>query len=237
MRFKTQCAALAIFFSANLSANPLVEQLIGATSAFLEGEVETHLARSARQARYQVEVSRLDPRLRLPLCPEESLNATLESPATPVGRVTVRLACDSPEVRWRLFVPAQVSLFQEVLVAARPMARHNVISRQDLLMLERDVGLLGDAYLTDPEQAVGMRLRRPVGGDMVLAPSHLEQDEIVKRGDQVVISAANTQIAVRMPGEALEGGTVGNQIKVKNTRSGRTVNARVTGPGQVSVTM
>lgn len=237
MRFKTQCAALTIFFSASLSANPLIEQLIGATSAFLEGEVESHLARSARDARFQVEISRLDPRLRLPLCPEESLNATLESPATPVGRVTVRLACESSDVRWRLFVPAQVSLFQQVLVVARPMARHNVIAAQDVLMLERDVGLLGEAYITDPNQAIGMRLRRAVGSDMVLAPNHLEQDEIIKRGDQVVISAANTQIAVRMPGEALDSGTVGNQIRVKNTRSGRTVNARITGPGQVSVAM
>lgn len=236
MRFLTQCVALTIFFSASLSANPLIEQLIGATTTFLEQEVESHLARSTREARYHIEVSRLDPRLRLPLCPEGALSASLESPAVPVGRVTTRLTCDS-EVRWRLFVPAQVSLFQEVVVAVRPLARQGVISAQDVVLLERDTGLLGDAYMTDTAQAIGMRLRRPVQADTVISPNQLEQDEAVKRGDRVVISAANSQVAVRMPGEALEGGSTGSQIRVRNTRSGRIVNARIIAPGQVQVAM
>lgn len=236
MRFLTGCAALPIFFCTGLSANPLIDQLIGATTTFLEQEVESHLARSARAARYEVKVNRLDPRLRLPLCPPDALSAHLESPTEPVGRVTVRLSCES-DVRWRLFVPAQVSLFQQVLVVTRPLGRHSVIRPDDLTMLERDVGLLGNAYMTDPQQVSGMRLRRQVSADSVLAPNMLEQDEVIKRGDKVVISAANTQVSVRMSGEALESGNTGNQISVRNARSGRVVKARVLGPGQVEVAM
>ncbi|WP_150303532.1 flagellar basal body P-ring formation chaperone FlgA [Pseudomonas saliphila] len=236
MRFTTHCAALVMFFSASLSASPLIEQLIGATRAFLEDEIQTHLQQSTREARYSIEVNRMDPRLRLAMCPEEALKATLESPSIPVGRVTVRLSCEG-DVRWRLFVPAQVSLFEEVLVAVRPLGRQAVVGAGDVTLMERDTGLLNGAYLTDPGQAVGMRLRRPIAADSVISPVQLEQDEIVKRGDKVVISAANTRIAVKMPGEALEGGTLGSQIRVKNTRSGRTVSARVMAPGQVSVAM
>ncbi|MEH6386493.1 flagellar basal body P-ring formation chaperone FlgA [Pseudomonas profundi] len=236
MRFSTHCAALTMLFSASLSASPLIDQLIGATTAFLEREIQTHLQQSTRQARYSIEVNRLDPRLRLAVCPDDALKASLESPAVPVGRVTVRLSCES-DVRWRLFVPAQVSLFEDVLVAVRPLGRQDVISASDVALMERDTGLLNGAYLTDPQQVVGMRLRRPIAADTVVSPAQLEQDEIVKRGDKVVISAANTQISVKMPGEALEGGTVGSQIRVRNTRSGRTVSARVVAPGQVSVAM
>ena len=236
MRFTSHCAALAMLFSASLSASPLIDQLIGATTAFLEREIQTHLQQSTREARYSIEVNRLDPRLRLAMCPDEALKATLESPSIPVGRVTVRLSCES-DVRWRLFVPAQVSLFEEVLVAVRPLGRQSVVGAQDIALMERDTGLLNGAYLTDPQQAVGMRLRRPVAADSVISPAQLEQDEIIKRGDKVVISAANTQISVKMPGEALEGGTLGSQIRVKNTRSGRTVSARIMAPGQVSVAM
>ena len=96
-------------------------------------------------------------------------------------------------------------------------------------MLERDVGLLGNAYMTDPQQVSGMRLRRQVSADSVLAPNMLEQDEVIKRGDKVVISAANTQVSVRMSGEALESGNTGNQISVRNVRSGRVVKARPSG--------
>lgn len=236
MRFLTGCAVLPLFFCAGVSANPLIDQLIGATTEFLEQEIESHLQRSSRDARYEVRVNRLDNRLRLPLCPEGALGAELESPAEPVGRVTVRLSCES-EVRWRLFVPAEVSLYQPVLVTTRPLPRHGVITAQDVTLLERDVGLLNNAYLTDIDQVAGLRLRRQVAADTVLAPNQLEQQEVIKRGDKVVISAANSQVSVRMPGEALENGNMGIQIRVRNVRSGRVVKARVTGPGQVEVAM
>lgn len=236
MRFITACAAMTIFFSTGISANPLIEQLIGATTEFLEREVENHLARSTREARYQVQVSRLDPRLRLEPCPEEDLRTSLESPSTPVGRVTVRVACEG-DIRWRLFVPAQVSLHQQVLVSTRPLARNAVVGPTDVALMERDIGSLGDSYFSDPAAAVGMRVRRPLGADAVISANHLEQDEVVRRGDKVVISSGNSQISVRMPGEALESGIIGSQIRVRNTHSGRTVTARITAPGQVSVAM
>jgi flagella basal body P-ring formation protein FlgA len=97
--------------------------------------------------------------------------------------------------------------------------------------------LLNNAYLTSPDQVAGLRLRRQVAADTVLAPNQLEQQEVVKRGDKVVISAANSQVSVRMPGEALENGNMGTQIRVRNIRSGRVVKGRVTGPGQVDVAM
>ena len=237
MRFIRHCAGLAIFFSASLPANPLIDQLIGTTAAFLEAQAEQHVAASTQEARFEVEVGRLDPRLRLPLCPPEALTASLESPAVPVGRVTVRVSCESDSARWRLFVPARVSLFQEVLVTRRPLARHEVLQANDVAFIERDIGSLGDQYLTDPSLAVGKRAKRQLPGDTVLGSKHLENDEIVKRGDKVVIAAANSQISVRMPGEALEAGTVGSQIRVRNSRSGRVVNARIIGPGQVEVAM
>ena len=237
MRFLNICAALTLLFSAHASANPLIDQLIGVTTVFLEKEIEQHLGQSSRDARHSISVNRLDSRLRLTPCPEQHLQASLESPATPVGRVTVRVACDSDQVRWRLFVPAQVNLYQPVVVLTRPLGRHVPISTEDLTLLERDVGLLNGSYLTELDQAIGMRTRRAIRQDSVLNPSHLELDEIIKRGDQVVISAANPQLSVRMPGEALEGGVVGSQIRVRNTRSGRTVTARITAPGQVQVAL
>ncbi|HAV88201.1 MAG TPA: flagella basal body P-ring formation protein FlgA, partial [Pseudomonas sp.] len=71
----------------------------------------------------------------------------------------------------------------------------------------------------------------------VLTPAMLELAEVIRRGDQVVISAGNQSVNVRMPGEALTDGAPGEQIRVKNLRSGRIVRARVTGPGQVEAAM
>ena len=236
MRFITGCAALAIFFSASLHANPLIDQLIGATRDFLEQQVQEHVASSGLPARHEIQLSRLDHRLRLPLCNDDALSASLESPATPVGRVTVRVSCTAPSP-WRLFVPAQVSLFQPVVVSTRPLSRGSVVGADDVHLAERDTGLLGSNYLLDPAQAIGMQLKRNVSADSVLSYTQLENNRIVRRGDKVVISAGNSSVSVKMPGEALEDGTQGEQIRVRNSRSNRVIRARVTGPGQVEAGM
>lgn len=211
------------------------EQLIGATREFLEREVADYLQRSQIQARHQVEINRLDPRLRLALC-DQPLTTKLESPAQPVGRATVRVSCEG-SAPWSVFVPAQVHLFREVVVARRPLQRNSTLEAADVMLAERDVGLLNQGYLTSLDQALGNKLTRNTQPDQVLPPSHVSPAEIVRKGDQVVISAKNSTINVRMPGEALSDGALGSQIRVKNQRSGRVIRARVTGPGQVEVLM
>ncbi|ANY88727.1 flagellar basal body P-ring biosynthesis proteinFlgA [Pseudomonas putida] len=213
----------------------LPEQLIGVTQGFLEFTVEDYLATSQTTGRYEIQVNPLDPRLRMPLCSQQ-LDASLESPAQPLGRVTVRVRC-AGSAPWTVFVPAQVKLFREVVVMARPLRRESVIGEGDVSLRERDVGTLNQGFLTDLEQAVGMKLVRPTVLDQVLTPQHLEQAEVVRKGDHVVITARSGSLSVRMPGEALSKGGLSEQIRVRNLNSKRVVKARVTGPGQVEVAM
>jgi len=213
----------------------LPEQLIGVTQGFLEFAVEDYLATSQTTGRYEIQVNPLDPRLRMPLC-GRPLDASLESPAKPLGRVTVRVRCEG-SAPWTVFVPAQVRLFRDVVVMARPLRRESVIGEADVSLRERDVGTLGQGFLTDLDQAVGMKLVRPTVLDQVLTPQHLEQAEMVRKGDHVVITARSGSLSVRMPGEALSKGGFSEQIRVRNLNSKRVVKARVTGPGQVEVAM
>ena len=213
----------------------LPEQLIGVTQGFLEFTVEDYLATSQTEGRFEIQVNTLDPRLRMPACDRE-LTATLESPAQPLGRVTVRIRCEG-SAPWTVFVPAQVKLFRNVVTTTRPMKRDNVIAEGDVAMRERDVGTLGQGFLVGLDEAVGMKVVRPTVVDQVLTTSHLEQMELVQKGDQVVIIARSGTLAVRMPGEALSKGGMSEQIRVRNLNSKRVVKARVTGPGQVEVAM
>lgn len=210
------------------------EQLIGATEAFLEQATTEYLQRSEIQGRHEIRVNRLDPRLRLPLC-DQPLTTTLESPAQPLGRVTTRVRCDgsAPTV----FVPAEVRLYRPVVVLTRPLKRMSVVKAADLSLVERDIGQLGQNFLTDPTQAIGKKLTRQLGSDQILLSTHLQVAEVIRRGDQVVISARGASVSVRMPGEALTDGAPGEQINVRNLRSQRVVRARVVGPGQVEVPM
>ncbi len=217
------------------AAFTLPEQLIGVTQGFLEFTVEDYLATTQTEGRYEIQVNPLDPRLRMPLCSQQ-LDASLEGSGTPIGRVTVRVRCDS-SAPWTVFVPATVRLFRDVVVVTRPLKRENVIGEGDVAMRERDVGTLTQGYLTALDQALGMKMLRPTVIDQILTPQHLEQAEVVRKGDHVVIIAHSGSLSVRMPGEALSKGGLSEQIRVRNLNSKRVIKARVTGPGQVEVAM
>ena len=229
-------ALLALGYSAMATANATgPDELIGAGEAFLEQAVSEYLQRSNIAGRHEIQINRLDPRLRLPLC-NKPLSTTLESPAEPIGRVTLRVRCEGA-APWTVFVPGQVRLYREVVVVSRPLKRNNVLTDMDIVLAERDVGLLNQGYLTSLKQAVGKKLTRTMLPDQELAPIHVQMAEAIRKGDQVVISARSGGISVRMPGEALSDGIIGKQISVRNQRSNRVIRARVVGPGQVEVAM
>jgi flagella basal body P-ring formation protein FlgA len=237
---KLLCALLAVcLFNAGSPALAdsvtLPDLLIGVTQGFLEFTVEDYLATSQTQGRYEIQVNPLDPRLRMPLCDKE-LTATLESPAQPLGRVTVRVRCDGASP-WTVFVPAQVRLFREVVTTTRPLKRSAIINPEDVTLRERDISQINQGYLTSVDQAIGQKLVRPMVSDQVITLVHMEQAEVVRKGDQVVISARSGTLNVRMPGEALSNGGMNEQIKVKNLNSQRVIKARVTAPGQVEVAL
>ncbi|WP_339548024.1 flagellar basal body P-ring formation chaperone FlgA [Pseudomonas sp. RA_35y_Pfl2_P32] len=232
-------AATACLFNAGSPAlaDPLTlpDLLIGVTQGFLEFTVEDYLASSQTEGRYEIEVKQLDPRLRLPTCDKE-LTASLESPAKPVGRVTVKVRCDGASP-WTVFVPAQVRLFREVVTSTRPLKRAGIIEPADVILRERDISLINQGYLTSVDQAIGQKIVRPMVNDQVITLVHLEQAEVVRKGDHVVITARSGTLSVRMPGEALANGGMNQQIRVKNLNSQRVIKAQVIAPGQVEVAM
>ena len=63
--------ALTLLGCGSAYANPLIDQLIGTTSTYLEEEIAAYLASSRQNTRYEISINRLDPRLRLPLCPDQ----------------------------------------------------------------------------------------------------------------------------------------------------------------------
>jgi len=232
--------ALALLCLSSMPSNSradsftLPEQLIGVTQGFLEFTVEDYLAKGQIEGRYEIEVRQLDPRMRMAYCDKE-LTASLESPR-PVGRITTRVRCEGSNP-WTVFVPAQVRLFREVVTTVRPLKRDAIVSEEDVALRERDVGQLGQGFLSSVDQAVGQKILRPTVIDQIIAPSFLEQPQMVRKGDQVVITARSGSISVRMPGEALSGGAFNEQIRVRNLNSRRVIKANIIGSGQVEAPM
>ncbi len=132
-------------------------------------------------------------------------------------------------------VRVRVDAAQSVMVAARTIARYETISASDLRAEVRDLADVPKDVVTDPSRAVGMRATHTIQAGRALALADLEPPPIVHKGDLVTIQATFGGVAVMSPGEALEDGHSGAQIRVRNCMSGTILRAVVVDENTVRI--
>ncbi|CSB03551.1 flagellar basal body P-ring biosynthesis protein FlgA [Vibrio cholerae] len=79
---------------------------------------------------------------------------------------------------------------------------------------------------------IGAKIKKNIRvGDVI------EQNDvcIVCRNESVVIRAGKSGMSITTKGTAMSDGVVGEQIKVKNDKSNRIIDAQVSGVGEVTV--
>lgn len=228
-----RCYVVAMLLTLGLStpvASAEKTQSLSSIESVAKGFVQTQLGQGANT---DVRVSGLDQRLRLSAC-TEPLHAFLPSGSQLRGNGTVGVRCPGSSP-WTIYVPIQVRFYGQVVVLKRPLARGDSIEAQDVSLVRRELGALNGQYLSALEDVIGMEARRPLGAQSVLNPSMISAPEIIKRGERVSIVARSGAFTVRGTGTALGNGSVGEILRVRNTRSKRTVEGIVTAPGVVEV--
>jgi flagella basal body P-ring formation protein FlgA len=180
-----------------------------------------------------VNIGQLDKRLRLTAC-RTPLAVFLPKGARSLGKSTVGVQCnDAPG--WKIYVPVHLTKFARVVVAKQSLPRDTIIGPADIELFKKDLSQQNYGYFTSVDEVIGMRLRRPIRRDETLSPSNLKPRLLVKRGDIVTILAEIKGLTVRVNGNALTDGHRGDEIRVKNQRSKRILQAEVIGPGTVRV--
>ncbi|NKN33182.1 flagellar basal body P-ring formation chaperone FlgA [Marichromatium bheemlicum] len=181
----------------------------------------------------EVEVGQLDARLRLARC-ARTPSASLAPGARTVGATTVNLRCTEP-VPWSIFVPARVERYAQVLVVARPITRQQRLQAKDLRRERQALSSLSGGYFKELDAVIGMEARRALTPGQVLTSAHVAPRKLVERGQLVTIYSGSGGLMVRMSGEALEDGTAGQRIRVRNRSSRRIVEGYVEPSGHIHV--
>lgn len=184
-------------------------------------------------ARIEVEVGRLDQRLRLAHC-GEPLTMNFNDPDRAGGNLTVHTRCPATAA-WALYVPAQVSVYRPVATASRNLGRGHRIIDGDITLELKNTGRMRQGFVTGKEAILDMELRRPLREGEAFRMSILAEPLAVERGDQVRLRANAGPIEVHTSGTAMGSGRVGDQIRVRNDRSERVVRGRIVARGTVEV--
>ena len=121
-----------------------------------------------------------------------------------------------------LTVTVDVRYYRHVLVTTRSVRRGSFFSDDGALKLaERDVTSARHGFFTELAELEGLRTRRPIGFGDVVSRRHVEEIPVVERGNDVQITVTSAHMQVSAAGVALQDGSVGDRIRVKNVDSGR----------------
>ncbi len=231
------CRHCIVIVLSGLTAPVFAGDAVTPTAAIADTAREFVLSRLPRHDdELSVHIDPPDPRLRLGVC-EQALEAFAPPGYRPVlGRQVIGVRCAGARP-WKLYVTATSDRVVPVVVARRRLNRGDVISAADVELTRLAVGRFRRGYLTRLEAAVGRVVRQGLDPGELVAPSRIDRQRVVSRGQRVTLETGATGIRIRMGGVAQSAGGVGDRIEVRNVSSGRVVEGVVLSAERVSVTL
>ncbi len=181
----------------------------------------------------EITVSNLDSRLSLSQCTNE-LETELKENSYGGRNMSVKVSCTTGS-RWTIYVPAAVDIYVDVAVSSRNLQKGEQVQPGDFSLKRTNTSRIGRQFFDSAPALIGKEVRRTIRSGAVIRPQDVQQPELVKRGDTVILTAKSGSLTVTSNGTAMASGRLGEQIKVMNTQSKRVIDAVVSGPGHALV--
>jgi len=148
-------------------------------------------------------------------------------------RTTYAISCQQPE--WKSFIPVSQKILVTAIKAIAPIRRKQKINANNTVIGKVDLTQIRGQVYSPAQPPYGLIAKRNININTFITKELTELPIIIKRGQNILISAQSGQITVKMNGVAAENGTLGQQIKVKNISSGRFVYGKVVSEGEIRV--
>ncbi|KZN37554.1 flagellar basal body P-ring formation chaperone FlgA [Pseudoalteromonas luteoviolacea] len=191
--------------------------------------VEKHIIQEPK-GETNVSALPLDTRLPNRTC-RSQLKVSSKSAPPFTRQVTVQVRCDDRE-RWLQFVHVKIEVLFPVIVSTQQLDKGVVLQADDLKIAMRPKHFVRASNIDDINMLIGSKTKRRIQADKAIIMRHIC---MVCKGDTVIILAGNEHFAIKTQGIALQDGNLGDQIRVKNTKSGKTIRARVKDVDSVAV--
>jgi flagella basal body P-ring formation protein FlgA len=121
----------------------------------------------------------------------------------------------------------------DVAVLTRAVDKGEIVSADDFTVEPRPV-YEGRGALA-PQSAAGKEAVRPLREGMPVRSIDLIRPQIVKRGEPVTIAVRAGALSITAQGKALASGARGDNVRVVNLATNRTLDAVVDAPGTVRI--
>ena len=226
------------------------------SQASMFNQVKSWMAETHKVKTDEVTIAPLDPRVQVQAC---SKALTVDHPFS--SKDTVRVRCADPV--WQLYLqvamPAPVvaqatvpasnagkplvsgagnaavaPVVKTVVVPKRLIQRGTIIDADMLEEVSQTGGNVDNSMLQSLKDALAAEAVRDLSAGQALRSSDIRRAILVKQGQLVTMNVGEKSgflITVRV--EALQDGRMGEQVRLKNTESGRQISGVVVGPNLV----
>lgn len=203
----------------------------------LQQKLKEWISQSQRVPVESVGVTPMDARLKFDACQQP---IQFDHPFS--NRQTVRARCERPN--WQHFLqvslktgqptapaPAQTGLVtRSVWITPQLLKRGTVLQASMFQKTELALPASENQVVVDLKDVVNTELLRDLPANTPLRSYDLKATMMVRRGQQVLVSVGEGKgFSITVRAEAQQDGLLGDQIRLKNTESGRSLSAVVTG--------
>lgn len=146
----------------------------------------------------------------------------------------ISMPAGDPQAR-RINVVGQMHAVVEVPVLSRALRPGSPIRPTDIVWKRVRANQVRNDIVTDPSDFEGREPKRPLNANTMVRRTDLQTPLTVSKGMLVTMIFHSSSMVLTASGRALEAGTVGDFISVRNTQTKTTVDAKVIGPNRVEV--
>jgi len=149
------------------------------------------------------------------------------------GQYQYTIGCAEPVWSYKARITVSASL--PVWTTRTTLKRGHALNQQDLSLVPIDLTRLRQGFLTSADPWLAYRLIHSIQAGRVVSASDLALPLLVEKGERVTLRVEVQGLLASMDGEALESGSLGEVIRVKNLSSQRMVQGTVSGAHEVTI--
>jgi flagella basal body P-ring formation protein FlgA len=206
---------------------------LSAQAAGPEEALKLYLEKAAAglPGRVEISVGNIDERLKLAPCAR--VEPYIPASTRLWGKTQIGLKCTEGSTNWNVFLPVEIKVFGQALVATRPLNFGQAVGADDVRLQEveftRETG--GGVAIADPRQIEGKTTARMIAAGQTLRQDYFRSPPAVGAGDAVKVVYSGQGFNISTNGRALGSASDGQSVRVQ-TDTGRIVQGTAR-PGRI----
>lgn len=213
---------------------PVESSAVTWDSAYIESFAKTYLIENIPppvDGKISIDVANIDPRVIINSC-QTPLQANIPENVSR-RNVNIKITC-ADSTPWQIYLHAKIERTFAVVVATNVIEKGVVLSKDNIGIEYIAPNKIRGEKLSNIQALLGSKAEKRIGKGRTITRRNVC---LVCKGDVITIVAKAKNFMVKTKGVALSSGNLHQQIKVKNTRSGRVIKPKISAINQVTINL